>query len=44
LLSITMVLVGTVSVAFSPGAVFGLGPIQNPLGLVGTVAAPRHGF
>jgi hypothetical protein len=35
-LSVAMVLVGTVSVAFSPGAVFGLGPIQNPLGLVGT--------
>jgi hypothetical protein len=34
-LSVAVIPVGTISVAFSPGAVFGLGSIQNPLGLVG---------
>jgi two-component system NarL family sensor kinase len=40
-LNATVVLAGAISVAFAPGPVYGLGPIQNPLGfeLFGTVDA-----
>ena len=34
-LGAAVVLMGTILVAFSPGPVYGLGPIQNPLGIEG---------
>ena len=34
-LTVTFILVGAISGAFSPGPVYGLGPIRNPLGIQG---------